>query len=86
LGLALGCAKCGDISTTVVVEFSATQVYIDLCDEHTQELLEGARPLGDRLASVDGGAAPQEFVRTVTRDRGPNLDQSLRRPSMQPGR
>ncbi len=48
MGSALGCARCGHASTIAVIEFSATQAYIDLCEEHMQELLEGARPLGDR--------------------------------------
>jgi hypothetical protein len=39
------CARCDESATTVVVEFSVVQVYLDLCDEHLRELLRGARRL-----------------------------------------
>jgi hypothetical protein len=40
---ALGCARCGRPSTTVVVGFSALYAYLDLCEEHLREVLDGAR-------------------------------------------
>jgi hypothetical protein len=38
------CARCDRSSTTIVIEFAAVQVYLDLCEEHLAELLRGARP------------------------------------------
>jgi len=40
-----GCARCNEPATTVVAEISGLTVYIDLCPEHLDELLEGARPV-----------------------------------------
>lgn len=37
------CARCDGTAITVIVEFSVVQVYLDLCDEHLNELLRGAR-------------------------------------------
>ena len=39
-----GCARCDEPATTVVVEFSAVTAYVDLCEEHLADLLQGARP------------------------------------------
>lgn len=40
---AAGCARCDEPATTVVVEFSATTAYVDLCEQHLGDLLLGAR-------------------------------------------
>ena len=40
------CARCDEPSTTVVAEISGLTLYMDVCQEHLAELLEGARPLG----------------------------------------
>jgi hypothetical protein len=40
---AAGCARCDEPATTVVAEISGLTLYIDLCQEHLDELLEGAR-------------------------------------------
>ncbi len=37
------CARCDESSTTVVAEISGLTLYIDVCQEHLAELLEGAR-------------------------------------------
>jgi hypothetical protein len=43
---AVGCARCDEPATTVMVEFSAMTAYVDLCEQHLGDLLLGARPVG----------------------------------------
>jgi hypothetical protein len=45
---AIGCARCGEAATTVVVELSAVTAYLDVCESHLAELLRGAHPVKDR--------------------------------------
>jgi hypothetical protein len=40
---AAGCSRCDEPATTVVVEFSAMTAYVDLCEQHLGDLLQGAR-------------------------------------------
>lgn len=42
------CARCDDAAMTVVIGFSAVQVYLDLCQAHLADELTHARPLGPR--------------------------------------
>lgn len=39
------CARCDEPSTTVVAEISGLTLYVDVCQEHLAELLDGARPV-----------------------------------------
>lgn len=43
--MAAVCARCDELSTTVVAEVSGLTLFIDVCQEHLAELLEGARPV-----------------------------------------
>jgi ArsR family metal-binding transcriptional regulator len=37
------CARCGEQGMTVVIKFSAATTYLDLCEKHLSDLLQGAR-------------------------------------------
>jgi hypothetical protein len=39
------CARCDAAATTVVIEVAAIVAYLDLCERHLEELLDGARPV-----------------------------------------
>jgi len=43
--MAAVCTRCEEPSTIVVAEVSGLTLYLDLCQEHLADLLEGARPL-----------------------------------------
>lgn len=57
---AIGCARCGEAATTVVVELSAVTAYLDVCESHLAELLRGARPVGDRRPTALASHLGQE--------------------------
>jgi hypothetical protein len=42
---AVGCVRCDEAATTVVIEFSAVTAYLDLCERHVADLLRGARSI-----------------------------------------
>lgn len=60
---AAGCARCNEPATTVVVEFSATTAYVDLCEQHLGDLLLGARSL-DVTSSPTHRSDTQELDET----------------------
>ena len=45
LELVSACAHCGEPATVVTIEVGEVQAEIDLCDEHLDRLLRGARPV-----------------------------------------
>lgn len=57
---AIGCARCGEAATTVVVELSAVTAYLDVCESHLAELLRGARPVKDRRPTASSSHLGQE--------------------------
>ena len=44
LELVSACAQCGEPATVVTIEVGEVLAEIDLCDEHLDRLLRGARP------------------------------------------
>ncbi len=57
----IGCARCGEAATTVVVELSAVTAYLDVCESHLAELLRGARPVEDRRPTASASHGGQEM-------------------------
>jgi hypothetical protein len=51
LQLVSACIQCGCSATVVTIEVSGVQAEIDLCEEHLDQLLRGARPVPGRTAS-----------------------------------
>jgi hypothetical protein len=51
LQLVSACIQCGGPAMVVTIEVSGVQAEIDLCEEHLDQLLRGARPVPGRTAS-----------------------------------